>query len=132
MEQNPYTGIRSLIRNEMQGLLRPGTHTGVVASLTPLTISVEGVPLSGKDLLVNADLLPRARPVALSGVGGALSGSCGGRGDCAGGPADWSVSSGSLSGALAERAGTLAIGDRVILLGDDGAGFVVLCKVVEA
>jgi hypothetical protein len=116
VEDNPYSTLaRMMSVSGAQLLMYPGT----VRSLSPLSIYVEGVELSGPELMVNAALLQHEGAVTLSGLSGSLSGM----------PAV-AVTDGTLSGTAALTP-ALAVGDIVLLLTTDVQMFYVLCKVVS-
>ena len=137
MEDNPYTVMVGAMRKAGQDGRPTVFRLGTVMSLAPLTIQAGDIPLTGGDLLVNADLLPRTRPAVLTGTAAltTLTGTL--TGTDAEGAVELSVSDGGLigeetiTGTLVEQVGTLAIGDRVVLLTTDDQLHIVLCKVVE-
>lgn len=138
MQDNPYAALAGAMRQAgREG--RPAVYRfGTVTALVPLTVQAGDLLLTGGDLLVNAGLLPRTRPVTLNGTAALsdLTGSLTGTDNE--GSVDLIVTAGGLSGngtvtgTLAEQAGSLTVGDRVVLLTADDQLHVVLCKVVEA
>lgn len=118
MERNPYQALAAIFGGDQQGV--PPFRIGQVTSLTPLTVSVAGVKVSG-EIWVNADLLPGAgRKVSLRGQVTISS--------------TYSNVSGELSGSglslTAESAGIKA-GDEVLLMSCDDQTFILICKVVK-
>lgn len=128
MQDNPYMAMLDGIKQRAQAGFSP-VRTGVVAGVAPLAVSTGGITLSGADLLVNADLLPRTRQVRLTEPDGTLKGSASG---AANGTLTLDLEDANALCTATEQGGALAFGDRVVLLTEDNNTFVVLCKAVSA
>lgn len=128
MQDNPYMAMLNGIKKQAQAGTFPTFRTGVVVSVSPLAINAGGIPLSGADLLVNADLLPRIRQVRFTEPSGTVKASATG---AASGKITLDISEADIVCTQTEQGGTLAAGDRVALLTEDNDVFVVVCKVVS-
>lgn len=102
MNENPYSQIVSLLRQEMPGqFLRIGTVSGT----SPLSVSVGGIQAGGAQLYCNPLLLSEEMP------------------------ADITISGQKSTGSI-RFTRPLKVGDRVILFSDEDQVFYILCKVV--
>lgn len=124
VQENPYSAILSVIRADAMEREVAPWRLGTVASADPLSVQVGELVLTGKELLVNPQLLEHDRQIV--GLTGALQATGDGE-EC-----DFTalaVSSGGLSGQVS---GILAPKDQVVLLqSGDGQTYIVLCKVVS-
>lgn len=120
--------LNSIKKQAQDGMIQP-MRTGVVVSVSPLVVSTGGITLSGSDLLVNADLLPRTRQVQLTEPEGTIEAMATG---AASGTLILDLEEAGVLCTAVEQDGALAVGDRVVLLSEDNNVFVVLCKVVSA
>ena len=103
MNENPYSQIVSLLRQEMPGqFLRIGTVSGT----SPLSVSVGGIQAGGAQLYCNPLLLSEEMP------------------------ADITISGQKSTGSI-RLTRPLKPGDRVILFSEDQV-FYILCKVLGA
>lgn len=129
MQDNPYMAMLGSIKQQAQAGAYPPMRTGVVVSVSPLAVNTGGITLTGGDLLISADLLPRTRQVRLTEQSGTAKGDASG---AANGTLTIELQEADIICTIAEQNGTLAGGDRVVLLTEDNNTFVVLCKVVSA
>lgn len=129
MQDNPYMQMLNGIKKQAQAGSFPPVRTGVVVSVAPLAVNTGGITLSGADLLVNADLLPRTRRVQLTEPEGTIEAAATG---AANGTIILDLEKADVLCTETEQGGTLAVGDRVALLSEDNNMFVVVCKVVSA
>ena len=129
MQDNPYMAMLAGIKQQVQAGSFPPMRTGVVVSASPLAVNTGGITLSGADLLVSADLLPRTRQVKLIEPSGTIEGKASG---AANGTLSIELQTADAIYTAEEQNGALAIGDRVALLTEDNNTFVVMCKVVGA
>lgn len=117
------------VKKQAQAGAFPPVRTGVVVSVSPLAVNTGGITLSGSDLLVNADLLPRTRQVQLTEPEGIIEAMATG---AASGTLILDLEEAGILCTAVEQDGALAVGDRVVLISEDNNVFVVLCKVVSA
>ena len=129
MQDNPYMAMLNSITKQAQAGMFPSVRTGLVVGVAPLSVNAGGITLSGPDLLVNADLLPRTRQVQLSEPEGTIDAVATG---AANGATILDLEEADIICTAVEQDGTLAVGNRVVLLSEDNNVFVVLCKVVSA
>ena len=129
MQDNPYMAMLNGIKKQAQAGTFPPVRTGVVVSVSPLAVNTGGITLSGADLLVNADLLPRTRSVKLTEPSGTIKGDATG---AANGALTVEFQEAEAIFTETEQNGALAVGNRVVLLTEDNNVFVVVCKVVSA
>lgn len=99
MEDNPYSKLVSLLKPPDNQLT---LYRGEIVKISPLTISVGSITVSGNELMVNASMLKYNADISIPN----FSGSAG------------------ITPAL-------SIGDTVLLLTVDDQLFYVLCKVVR-
>ncbi len=129
MQDNPYMAMLNSINQQAQAGMFPPVRTGVVVGVAPLAVNTGGITLSGADLLVNADVLPRTRTVKLTEPIGTIKGDATG---AANGVLTVDLQEAEAIFTETEQDGTLAVGNRVVLLTEDNNVFVVMCKVVGA
>ena len=129
MQDNPYMAMLGSIKKQAQAGSFPPVRTGVVVGVAPLAVNTGGITLSGADLLVNADLLPRTRQVQLTEPEGTIEATATG---AASGTVILDLEEADALFTETEQGDTLAVGDRVALLSEDNSVFVVVCKVVSA
>ena len=127
MQDNPYMAMLDGIKQRAQAGFSP-VRTGVVVGVSPLTVSTGGITLSGADLLVNADLLPRTRQVRLTEAEGIIDGDASG---AANGTLTLGLQEVDIICTAAEQDGALSVGNRVVMLTEDNNVFTVLCRVVH-
>lgn len=129
---NPYNEMLEIFaragsERAQSGALR--LYLGVVTSVDPLEISVNGTPQRAADgkLWCNPALLPgQVRKARLDGPAGTIGASV----DCAMGSISQitAYGSGGLSGTLTLTDPGFSVGDTLILLSPDQQTFYILCK----
>ena len=132
---SPYTAILEACGHEGARQARAGAlrlYLGVVTSVDPLEISVNGTPQRAADgkLWCNPALLPgQVRKARLDGPAGTIGASV----DCAMGSISQitAYGSGGLSGTLTLTDPGFSVGDTLILLSPDQQTFYILCKEVH-
>ena len=125
---NPYQELLEIFRGQANA---PASfQTGVVLTVSPLTVAAGGVVLSAANgLLVSTDLLPRTRKTKITNpesafeaeVKGAMSGQL-------------TIATEKLEAEIKveELEGSLVAGDMVLLATADQNIYIVICKVVSA
>lgn len=115
MEDNPYSKLIGMMREQGQNAMPLTFSTGTVLSVSPLSLRVGGLTMSGAELLINPQLLKGyKRKVSVTEVE----------------PAEPLPSCKCETEYLDDG---LQVGDTVALLTlDGGQQFIVLCKVVSA
>lgn len=101
MQDNPYSALAGMFGRNKTAL---SLYVGRVTKTAPLTVTVEGIDLSGDELKLNASMRPHTADVDLPGIGTVT----------------------------AEITPEINIGDEHLLLTTDEQVFYVLCKVVSA
>lgn len=116
-----------VIGDTARGTQGQAIFTGIVKSVSPLTVETGGVLLSGGDLLVNSQLLLQTNAKTIADIKGSVKGRCDGCSD--GGDSTFTITEG-VSTAAVTCMGVLTVGCRVALITADQDKFILLCKVV--
>lgn len=104
---DPYGQMaRAFTKMDNSGSFRFGTITGV----SPLTVNISGLSISGEALFINQNLIPQPQKAEISLPGSQIS-----------------ESEGSIT--FSEP---LKTGDRVFIYSDNDQIFYIICKVVSA
>lgn len=130
MEENPFSSILNTLRQDADGRSFWPWQLGEVVSVEPLIIRTGDHELQGEDLWVNYQIIENEEEAEFLEILGWLEGavSCP---NC-GNPFRFDVARGELAVEGIFK-GVLHPGDRVVLLaGQEGQHFVVLCRVVSA
>lgn len=127
MQDNPYMAMLDGIRQRAQAGTFSPVRTGVVVGVSPLAVNTGGITLSGTDLLVNFNLLPRIRQLRLTEADGVIDGDASG---AANGTLSIELQEMDIVCTAAEQYGALSVGNRVVLITEDNNVFIVLCRVV--
>ncbi len=129
MQDNPYMAMLDGIKQRAQSRTFSPVRTGVMVGVSPLAVNTGGIMLSGTDLLVNFNLLPRIRQLRLTEADGVIDGDASG---AANGTLIIALEETDILCTAVEQNGSLSVGDRVVLLTEDNNLFVIACKVVGA
>ncbi len=129
MQDNPYMAMLDGIKQRAQAGAFSPVRTGVVVGVSPLAVNTGGITLSGADLLVSAELLPRIRELRLTEANGIIDGDASG---AANGTLSIELQEMDIVCTAAEQDAALSVGNRVVLLTEDNNVFIVLCRVVYA
>lgn len=122
MQDNPYQAMLSVMGGEAGRQFLPMVRTGVVVSVSPLTVQSGDLTLDAGDLLIDPRLLAREREVTASDLEGTA--------DFPSPPGTGTGFSNGSASLTAQLPGELAAGDQVALITPDGERFIVLCKAV--
>ena len=122
MNSDPFQEMLHVMGHAVaQGKTCP-VRTGIILSLSPLTIQTGDLLLDSNDLLINPKLLARSSTVSATGVSGTADLSLEG-----------GLGTGVTNGAFSMTAHLpceLAVGDSVVMITPDDENFIVVCKVV--
>ena len=110
MQDNPYQAMLSVMGGEAGRQFLPMVRTGVVVSVSPLTVQSGDLTLAREREVTASDLEGTADFPSPPGTGTGFS-------------------NGSAS-LTAQLPGELAAGDQVALITPDGERFIILCKAV--
>ena len=125
MEDNPYNQLIEIMRQESAPRRRESLALGLVQSVSPLRILVDGTQQTAESLLANAALLSGAKTSAIYSLNGQAS------------IAD---PAGTVSGAISATGGVTlerqsdawAAGDQLLMLAiEERQRYIILCKVVS-
>lgn len=122
-----YNGLLEVIGDTARGTQGQAIYTGIVRSVSPLTVETGGVLLSGGDLLVNSQLLLQSNAKTIGNIKGNIKGQCDGCDQ--GGDVTFTMREGAATATITQGS-TLTAGCRVALVTADRDKFIVLCKVV--
>ena len=120
MEDNPYRSLAGAFAGEGSG--GPKLRIGTVTSVSPLTLSIGGLPVGVTELRWNAALLAHDETVQATGLSGSVA-------DTAI-PSGQSFNTGSATAAVRVTPAAIKTGDVFLTFSEDDQSFLVLCKVV--
>lgn len=122
-----YNGLLEVVGGAARDTQGQAVYTGIVRSVSPLTVETGGVLLSGADLLVNVQLLAQTGGRTIVNLKGSVKGQCDGCDQ--GGEVTFAMTEGAAT-ATVTQGGVLTVGCRVALVTADRDKFIILCKVV--